>query len=148
MTPTREAVTWGSPLYTFRWLLDRGSWEGRGRGGLGKSSPGPMDPGAAALSNVNITPEPPLQDAVCKAPHSPALSSPRPGRGQDEPKQRWDWAFFAEVRGRGSNSLGVSARLRQSMEFNRAGAISAESYHRARLEPATGPESHCTDRSH
>lgn len=25
VTPTKEAVTWGSPLYTFRWLLDRGS---------------------------------------------------------------------------------------------------------------------------
>lgn len=25
VTPTREAVTWGSLLYTFRWLLDRGS---------------------------------------------------------------------------------------------------------------------------
>lgn len=25
MTPTSEAVTWGSPLYTFRWLLDSGS---------------------------------------------------------------------------------------------------------------------------
>lgn len=46
MTPTREAVTWGSPLYTFRWLLDRGSCEGKGRGGLGESSPGPMLPAA------------------------------------------------------------------------------------------------------
>lgn len=145
MTPTREAVTWGSPLYTFRWLLDRGSCEGRGGGGLGESSPGPMVPGAAALSSVRITRAP---SPGCKASHSPALSSPRPGRGQDEPKQCWDWALFAEVLGRGSNSLGVSSRLPQSMEFNRAGASSAGSYHRARKEPATGLQSHRTDRSH
>ena len=54
VTPTREAVTWGSPLYTFRWLLDRGSCErGRGRGSgeqppvRGGLSPGLIVPGTA-----------------------------------------------------------------------------------------------------
>lgn len=54
VTPTREAVTWGSPLYTFRWLLDRGNcgmrW-GEGRGEQpplqGGPSPGPIIPGTA-----------------------------------------------------------------------------------------------------
>jgi hypothetical protein len=38
VTPTREAVTWGSLLYTFRWLLDRGSCGGSGGWGLGEHS--------------------------------------------------------------------------------------------------------------
>lgn len=41
VTPTREAVTWGSLLYTFRWLLDRGSCVGKHReaGVAGERSP-------------------------------------------------------------------------------------------------------------
>ena len=57
MTPTREAVTWGSPLYTFRWLLDRGNCGVRWGEGPGEQSPlhrgpcpGPIIPGTAFLS--------------------------------------------------------------------------------------------------
>lgn len=39
VTPTSEAVTWGSPLYTFMWLLDIGSWKAKGQ--AGQLHPGP-----------------------------------------------------------------------------------------------------------
>lgn len=92
MTPTREAVTWGSPLYTFRWLLDRGSCEGRG-GGLGESSPGPMVPAAAALSDAKITPSPFSRRqwrGLAEVRLLTALPSVAPGQGEDEPRQGRD----------------------------------------------------------
>ena len=54
MTPTSEAVTWGSPLYTFRWLLDSGSCGVRWGEGPSEQpplrrgySPGPIAAGRA-----------------------------------------------------------------------------------------------------
>ena len=83
VTPTREAVTWGSPLYTFKWLLDRGSCGGRRGGGLGESSPGPMVPGAAVPEVLKL-PLSPFSTIRCAkervAQSSPALRSPWPGR--------------------------------------------------------------------
>lgn len=44
VTPTREAVTWGSPLYTFRRLLDRGNCGVRWGEGCGEQPPLQGDP--------------------------------------------------------------------------------------------------------
>lgn len=84
VTPTREAVTWGSPLYTFRWLLDSGSCRGRSGGGGGESSPGPMEPRAAVRRSGKITrasPSPGFAVQSEKAWPSTALPSGALGRG-------------------------------------------------------------------
>lgn len=149
MTPTMEAVTWGSPLYTFRWLLDRGSCEERGGGAPGESSPGPMVP-EQLLWATGKSPLSPFSRMQQRAPapstekraasHSPALGSPRPGRGQEEPKV--------------SGSFCTSPRegLNQPWSFckvprvwNSTGqeqGLPGLTYHRARQD------SHCIDRSH
>lgn len=91
VTPTREAVTWGSPLYTFKWLLDRGSCGGRSGGGLGESPPGPMVLGAAVPEVLKL-PLSPFSSIRCAeqrvAQNSPALRSPWPGwRVEEEPNR-------------------------------------------------------------
>lgn len=62
VTPTREAVTWGSPLYTFRWLLDRGSCGVRWGEECSEQpslcegpSPGPIVPGTAVPRDRSST---------------------------------------------------------------------------------------------
>lgn len=116
MTPTIEAVTWGSPLYTFRWLLDRGSCEGRGGGAPGESSPGPMVPEQLlwAMGKSPLSPFSRMQRARLppqrKEQLLTALPSVAPGQGEDRRNSRYQ-ALFVQVLGRGSISLGVSARF-------------------------------------
>lgn len=133
MTPTMEAVTWGSPLYTFRWLLDRGSCEGRGREAPGESSPGPMVPEQLlwATGKSPLSPFPRMQCAGLppqrKEQILTALPSVAPGQGEDRRNPR-DPALFCTSPREGLNQpWSFSARFPE-YGIQQAGARSAGSY--------------------